>query len=60
MCENVQTMLSILQEKSLNWVNMQVFDSEGRLVTGEQTLQVFDFPDSKNVKQYPHGTPGTV
>lgn len=41
------------------WVNMQVFDYKGRLVTGEQSLGVWKFPDEQKPTIYPQGTPGS-
>ena len=42
------------------WVNMQVFDYKGRLVTGDQSLGVWKFPDGQAPTMYPQGTPGLL
>ena len=42
----------------INWVNMQIFDDNGYLVTGEQSLGVWDFKLAKIKKTNPLGPSG--
>ncbi|XP_060571946.1 phosphatidylinositol 4,5-bisphosphate 3-kinase catalytic subunit alpha isoform-like isoform X2 [Ruditapes philippinarum] len=43
----------------INWVNMQVFDHNRKLVTGRQVLKVTNFPETCNRTEYPIGSPGS-
>ena len=58
MITHVRSSILLLQHRNLNWVNMQVFDHTGKLVTGQQSMKVFDFPETLNVTKYPQGIPG--
>ena len=51
-------MLFLQDNIGVYWVNMQVFDHRGELVTGDQSLGVWRCTEGQTATGYPHGTPG--
>ncbi|KAL4221713.1 Phosphatidylinositol 4 [Mactra antiquata] len=45
--------------KPVNWVNMQVFDDNCKLITGRQVMNVTSFTEGTQRSSYPLGAPGS-
>jgi len=52
--------LSLQEKRGFRWVNLQIFDHQGKMIRGDYNVSAWQFPDFIEKSINPFGTPGNL